>query len=207
MDALTQEQRISRERTLLTAVLLSVWAPLATGIAVILSQSTTQLADCLRRNVELLALLSSWLVFRHLARNPGMGIVAREKLERLVRLAVAVALSCSGVIMLVLALTRFNRFEPGGNVYPGLAIAGLGLMVNLGFWLRYRRLNHEQANAIIGAQGKLYQAKSMADLCVITALAAVAIAPGLRITHYFDIAGSIAVALYLLWSAWRRTSD
>ncbi|MDD4658913.1 MAG: transporter, partial [Eubacteriales bacterium] len=137
MDALTQEQRISRQRTLLTAVLLSMWAPIATGIAVILCRSNTQLADCIRRNVELVALLASWLVFRHIARNPGMDLSARGKLERLVRLAVAVTLSCSGAVMLIVALARFNSFEPVGNVYPGLAIAGLGLSVNLGFWLRY----------------------------------------------------------------------
>lgn len=207
MDALTQEQRVSRQRTLLAAVLLSMWAPIATGIAVILSRSNTQLADCIRRNVELLALLASWLVFRHIARNPGIDLSARAKLERLVRLAVGVTLSCSGAVMLIVALARFNSFEPGGNVYPGLAIAGLGLMVNLGFWLRYRRLNREQANAIILAQSKLYRAKALADLCVILALGAVAIAPDLRITHFIDIAGSIAVALYLLWSAWGRTSD
>lgn len=207
MEALTQAQRVSRERTLLTAVLLSMWAPIATGIAVFLSRSNTQLADCIRRNVELLALLASWLVFRHIARNPGMDLPARAKLERLVRLLVAVALSCSGAVMLIVTLARFNSFEPGGNVYPGLAIAGLGLTVNLGFWLRYRRLNREQANTIISTQSKLYRAKFLADLCVILALAAVAIAPGTMITLYLDIAGSVAVALYLLWSAWGRTSD
>jgi hypothetical protein len=45
-----------RERTLLVALLLSLWGPLATGLAVLLSQSTTQVADFVRRSVELVAL-------------------------------------------------------------------------------------------------------------------------------------------------------
>jgi len=69
MNGLSKEQSSSREKTLLTALLLSLPAPLVTGIAVISSHSTTQLADFIRRTVELLALIISWWIFRQLQRN------------------------------------------------------------------------------------------------------------------------------------------
>ena len=49
MRDLSAKQVAARERTLLIALLLSMWAPLATGYAVLMSHSTTQLADFIRR--------------------------------------------------------------------------------------------------------------------------------------------------------------
>jgi hypothetical protein len=57
---------VRRERTLLVALLLSAWAPFVTGWAVVLSQSTTQVADFVRRTVELVAIAVAWAVFRRL---------------------------------------------------------------------------------------------------------------------------------------------
>ncbi len=207
MTAITQDQADSRERTLLVALLLSAWGPLATGIAVYTGQSTTQLADFVRRSVELIALFVSWWVFRHVQREaaPAAG---RERLERRAALTVAGAMGCSGVVMLAVSLTRLGTFQPGGNVYPGLAIAGLGLLTNAWFWQRYARFNHESHNPIMAAQRDLYRAKSSVDLCVIVALLSVALAPRAPLTRYLDLGGSAAVAVYMLWSAVRaaRTS-
>ena len=68
LDGLSKEQSSSREKTLLTALLLSAPGPLFTGYAVLSSHSTTQLADFIRRGVELAALFISWWVFRQLQR-------------------------------------------------------------------------------------------------------------------------------------------
>lgn len=200
MDVLTRDENAGRERTLLAAVLLSMWAPLATGIAVFLSSSTTQLADFIRRSVELVALLVSWLVFR-VIRKQDLDVRKIAGLEKFASLSVAVTLGCSGLIMLGLALARINSFVPGGNVYPGLTVAGLGLLVNLWFWRRYTKLSRGGANAIIAAQGRLYRAKCLVDLCVIGALAAVAVDPTHVATRYIDILGTGAVSVYLLFSA------
>lgn len=199
MSALSPEASKSRERTLLAAVLLSAWAPLSTGIAVFLSHSTTQLADFARRTAELMALLVSWLIYRHISRRQPSWAV-RAKLERVAGISVAATLIISGLIMLGLALARLRQFQPGGNVYPGLAIATLGLGVNGWFWQRYRRLNREAPNAIIAEQSRLYRAKCLVDLCVLLALTAIAIDAGSAITRYVDILGTGAVAVYLLAS-------
>jgi len=203
VSSLSGEQAISRERTLLAALLLSAWAPLTTGIAVALSRSTTQLADLIRRTVELIALLVSWWTFRYLWRNRALSEMERARLERVVGLTVAAAMACSGLVLAALALSRLAVFEPGGNVYLGLAIAVLGFATNGWFWRRYRLMTREHFHPIIAAQRQLYRAKAFVDLCVMVALAAVAIDPVHPMTRYVDGLGSVAVAVYLLWSGLR----
>ncbi|MEW6244640.1 MAG: cation transporter [Bacillota bacterium] len=203
MSTLSKEQAANREKTLLAALLLSIWAPLATGVAVVLSRSITQLADFVRRSVELFALLISWWVFRYLERNKALDPRKRARLEKAAGFSVAGALCCSGATMLLLSLSRLFASRPGGNVYPGLAIALLGLMTNAWFWRRYQKLMREQYSSIIDAQRHLYCAKTFMDLCVIIALGAVAASPGHPATRYVDAAGSAVLSVYLLWSGIR----
>jgi len=79
--------------------------------------------------------------------------------------------------MAIVALSRWSVFEVGGNVVPGLVIALLGLLTNGWFWRRYTILTREKYNAVTEAQQGLYRAKASVDLCVVVALAAVAVAP------------------------------
>jgi divalent metal cation (Fe/Co/Zn/Cd) transporter len=202
MNTLSKPQAASREKTLLVALLLSMWAPLATGIAVILSQSTTQLADFIRRSVELLALFVSWFVFRTILRKQSITETAKARMERIASLLTALALVSSGIIILSVTLSRLADFEPGGNVYPGMAIAFLGLITNTWFWRRYARQTRELYIPIIDAQAYLYRAKAFVDLCVLLALSAVAINPSHVLTRYVDLLGSAAVVVYLLWSGY-----
>jgi len=203
MTELSKEQAASREKTLLIALLLSAPGPLVTGLAAISSHSTTQLADFIRRSVELVALFLSWWVFRRLQRNTELSKAEQSRLEHSAGLSVAAAMICSGVVMLSVAISRFSVFEPGGTVIPGLVIAVLGLITNGWFWRRYTVLTREQYSSVIASQQKLYRAKAIVDLCVVTALAAVAIGPTHPATPYVDIFGSIAVAGYLLWNGVR----
>lgn len=203
MTDLSEKQAANREKTLLTALLLSTPGPLVTGLAAISSHSTTQLADFIRRSVELVALFLSWWVFRQLQQNSKISKEAQSRLEHAVGLSVAGAMICSGIVMLVVAISRMSVFEPGGKVIPGLIIAVLGLITNLWFWWRYTVLNREQYSPVIAAQQNLYRAKAFVDLCVVIALAAVAVAPEHPLTRYVDILGSVTVAGYLLWTGLR----
>lgn len=202
MSAIARDQAATRERTLLVALLLSAWGPLATGIAVVTGRSSTQLADFVRRSAELIALFVSWWVFRRVEREEAVD-ARKARLERGATLSVAAAMGCSGLAMLSVALLRLDSFQPGGNVYPGLAIAVLGLVTNIWFWRRYAVLNREEYNSIIAAQRQLYRAKASVDLCVIVALLSVALAPRAPLTRYVDVIGSVAVAFYMVWSAVR----
>ncbi len=203
MNGLSHEQSSNREKTLLFALLLSAPGPLVTGIALISSHSTTQLADFIRRGVELVAIFISWWIFRKLHRDAALGEIHRAHLERTAGLSTAMAMACSGVVLLVVALSRLSMFEPGGNVTMGLTIAVLGLVTNAWFWWRYTGLTREKYSAVIAAQQQLYRAKAAVDLCVVVALAAVAFAPAHPVTRYVDLLGSVMVAFYLLWSGLR----
>jgi len=194
-----------RERTLLAALLLSAWAPFVTGWAVVLSQSTTQVADFVRRTAELAAIAVAWAVFRRLRRRQPTHVTA-ARLERIAAWAVAAALGISGGVTLLLALRRVADFAPGGDVRLGLLVAVLGLLTNGWFWRRYAAFARERPGRLIEGQRTLYRAKVAVDACVIAALASVALAPGGPATRWIDLAGSFAVALYLLWSAGRAAS-
>jgi len=203
MSDLSKEQAASRKKVLLTALLLSTPGAVVTGIAALSSHSTTQYADFIRRSMELVAMFISWWVFTQLQRNQDLGEADRTRLERAAGLGVAIAMAGSGIVMLVIALSRMSAFEPGGKVTMGLAIAMLGALMNSWFWWRYTVLGREQYSAVIAAQQKLYRAKALVDLCVVTALAAVVIAPFHPATPYVDLVGSIFVAGYLLWNGLR----
>lgn len=193
--------RRGRERTLAWAAALSAFAPIVTGAAVVMSQSSTQIADFVRRSVELLALLRSWWVYRTLSRAPSTPPDAVARLERRAGLAVALALGVSGLTMLVVTSARLGRIDPGGDVRLGLAVACLAVVFNGAFWWRYERLQRACADAIIDAQRRFYRAKVAVDLNVIVALCAVAFAPGWRWTAIVDSVGSLAVAGYVLIAA------
>jgi len=203
MTSLSKKQTSSREKTLGTALLLSASGPLVTGYALLTSQSTTQLADFLRRGVELVAIFIAWWVFRRLHRGDAPDEAQRARLERAAGLSTAGAMACSGVALLGVAISRLPVFEPGGNVIPGLAIAVLGVLTNGWFWRRYDAMTREQYSTVIAAQAQLYRAKTTVDLCVFAALAAVAVAPGHPLTRYVDLLGSVMVSVYLLWSGLR----
>ncbi|HHU76507.1 MAG TPA: cation transporter [Firmicutes bacterium] len=193
----------SSQKTLLASLLLSMWAPLATGIAMILGHSVTLIADFTRRTMEFLVLLLSWLVFRYLNKEEIPGEETKKKWERVVNLGVAVALGTTGLLMLILALSHFRSFNPGGNVIPGLIVALLGLIVNLWFWRRYHILASAGQGPIIDAQRQMYLAKVFVDTCVLLALGSVALVPNHAATRHIDTLGSVAVSIYLLWSSCR----
>jgi len=203
MTELSQEQATSRARTLLIALLLSAPGPLVTGIAAVSSHSSTQLADFIRRSVELVAIFISWWVFRQLQRDATLTATRQARMERVAGLSTAVALFCSGLALALVALSRLAESAPAGKVTLGLIIAGLGLLTNAWFWRRYALMTREQYSPVIAAQQHLYRAKAFVDLCVVTALAAVAIAPMHPATRYVDVLGSVIVAAYLLWSGLR----
>lgn len=192
-----------RERTSLVALLLSMWGPLTTFIAVVLSQSTTQLADFVRRSVELVALATSWIVFRRLRRSPTMTPEAVARLERWATFVVATALTVSGAVMLLLVASRWGTFEPGGDLRLGVTIAALGLAFNAVFWRRYAGLARERPGPLIDAQRRLYRAKAAVDAAVLAALSTLMLAPGTQTARWVDLGGSLLVALYLLLSALR----
>jgi len=189
--------------TLLWSVIMSAPGPLVVGLGLIVGRSATQTADFVRRSAELLGIIMAYFVYRMTAGDTDSE--RKERLERIANLFVGAMMCLGGTLMLILALVSGN--EEKGSVIPGLVIALLGVTANTIFWIRYTKLDRESPNAILRVQARLYRAKSLVDICVSTALLAVLIFPGSMFAYVLDKAGSVIVAVYLVWCGLRTIRE
>ncbi len=187
----------SGSRTLLLSVLMSAPGPLVVGLGLLAGRSSTQIADFVRRSAELLAIIMSFAVYRITTGSGGCDEVRRAKLERRANGFVGAMMCLGGAVMVVLALA--SEAVDKGNVIPGLSIAVMGVIANTAFWIKYTRLNRKEPNAILKVQSRLYRAKSLVDGCVTAALLSVAVAPASPVSYWLDFAGSLIVAVYLIF--------
>lgn len=191
-----QTTRKSGTQTLFLSVLMSAPGPLIIGAGLLVGRSATQIADFVRRSAELLGIIASYIVYRMPAGDPAFDTERRRQLERRSACFVGAMMCLGGAIMLLLAILSENTDK--GNVIPGLVIALLGVIANTLFWLKYRRLNRTEPNAILAVQARLYRAKSLVDFCVTAALLTVLAAPASPAAYWVDRIGSAIVALYLI---------
>ena len=184
-------------RTLLWSVIMSAPGPLVVGLGLLAGRSSTQIADFVRRSAELLAIIMSFITYKLTTKDGETNEAKKAKMERFSNLFVGAMMCIGGAIMVVLAFTSGS--EDKGNVIPGLAIAVMGVIANTIFWRRYSKLNKAEPNPILAVQARLYRAKSLVDTCVTLALLSVAILPGSVFSYYFDLVGSVVVAVYLVF--------
>jgi len=182
-------------RTLLASVLLSAPGPLVLGLGLLVGSSTTQIADFVRRTVELAATVVSWCVFRSTAGLP-VDDEKRVRLEHRVDICVGIAMLVSGVAMGSLAVIGLIRPSERGNVLPALIIAILGVVSNGILALNYAAANAKTPNDVLKAQKALYRTKTVVDGCVCGALVAVILVSG-NIARFADFAGGLAVTAVL----------
>ena len=203
------DNKKSGSKTMFLSVLMSAPGPLIIGLGLLVGRSSTQIADFVRRSSELLAIIIAYIVYKITAKDtipdngntqptdPQAVLLRKEKLERFSNIFVGAMMCLGGSLMLLLAFVSDNTEK--GNVIPGLVIAILGVIANTLFWRKYTKLNKAEPNAIIAVQARLYRAKSLVDGCVTIALLSVFLFPTAKISYYLDFAGSIIVALYLIW--------
>ena len=187
----------SGARTLLMSVLMSAPGPFIIGLGLLVGQSSTQIADFVRRSAELLCIIMSYVIYKITTKDGICDTDRKEYLERISNIFVGAMMCLGGALMLLLAFTAGEKEK--GNVIPGLVIAFLGVIANTLFWRKYCKLNRAEPNAIIAVQARLYRAKSLVDGCVTVALMSVALFPASKVSCYLDFIGSVVVALYLIW--------
>jgi len=137
------------------------------------------------------------VVYRITTKEDTCDEAKRVKLERRSNAFVGAMMCLGGSFMVLLAFLSGNTDK--GNVIPGLAIAVMGVIANTAFWIKYTRLNRAQPNAILQVQSRLYRAKALVDGCVTVALLSVLIAPASPVSYWLDFAGSLIVAVYLIY--------
>lgn len=194
---MSRENTKSGSRTLLLSVLMSAPGPLVVGLGLMAGRSSTQIADFVRRSAELLAIIMSFVIYRITTKEGACDEIKRTKLERRSNAFVGAMMCLGGAFMVLLAFLSDNSDK--GNVIPGLAIAVMGVIANTAFWIKYTRLNRTEPNAILQVQSRLYRAKALVDGCVTVALLSVVILPRSPVSYWLDFAGSLIVALYLIY--------
>ena len=188
----------SGERTLLMSVLMSSPGPIVVGAGLFMGQSATQLADFIRRTAELLSIIISFVVYKVVHKKENFDPAKKQRLGHLANYCVGIAMIFSGAIMILIAL--LSTESETGNVIPGLVIAMLGVLANSIFFFKYGSLNRKNPDIILAAQSKLYGAKALVDISVVTALIIVAIFPETKLALYVDKIGSVIVAIYLIFT-------
>lgn len=187
----------SEKKTLLMSVVMSAPGPLIIAIGLLVGQSSTQIADFVRRSAELLGIIMAYVVYVITTKDGICDNAKKEKWERFSNIFVGTMMCIGGILMLLLVFMASTTEK--GNVIPSLVIALLGVVANTLFWRKYIKLNKVEPNTIIAVQARLYRAKSLVDGCVSIALLSVAILPKSKISYYLDFVGTIVVALYLTW--------
>ena len=190
-------QNKSEKKTLLMSVVMSAPGPLIIALGLLVGQSSTQIADFVRRSAELLGIIMAYVVYVITTKDGQCDTVKKEKWEKFSNIFVGAMMCIGGILMLFLAFAASATEK--GNVVPSLVIALLGVVANTLFWRKYTKLNKIEPNAIIAVQARLYRAKSLVDSCVSIALLAVAILPDSMIAYYLDFGGTVVVAVYLAW--------
>ena len=190
-------EKKSGAKTLLMSVIMSSPGPLVVGLGLLSGRSSTQIADFVRRSAELLAIIMSFVIYKLTTKGDVCDENKKKKLEKGSNIFVGAMMCVGGALMVLLTLMSDN--EDKGNVIPGLAIAVMGVIANFLFWRKYTLLNKAEPNAILMVQSRLYRAKTLVDSCVTVALLSVLIAPETAVSYWLDFAGSLIVAVYLIW--------
>jgi len=182
-------------RAVRLAVCLSAFAPLATLASMLASASLTQVADFVRRSVEL---LSTAISYRIVASRTHA--TRRELRERWATRTVVVSLLVSAFVIATLALVQ-PISAPGGRVELGLAVAVAGAATNTVFAWRFARLAVQCHDQVMRAQGELYRAKVVVDLAIGVTLTFVLVWPDAHVTLVLDRVAAWCVTGYLTWTA------
>ena len=191
----------SGKKTLLWSVIMSSPGPLIVGLGLIIGKSSTQIADFIRRSIELLAIIFSMLIYCITTKDDYTDEIKKQKLEKGTNIFVSITMILSGIIMTLLAL--FSNQKEKGNVIPGLAIAILGVIANSIFWFKYHRLGEQENNSILKIQSKLYCAKTFVDCSVTIALLIILFSSNESLSYYVDIIGTCVVSLYLIYTGFK----
>lgn len=192
-----------KERTLRAAWIVSSTAPLATGFAFYQSGSVTVLADFFRRTLELMVLFSNWFIYKKILRSEqGIKKVDPKKLEDYAARGVMAVMALSFGVIFFNAVGQLRDPQPLGEIWAGMTIGVLGLLVNGTFWRKNRSLAKRESSSLFYAQWKLYRAKALMDLTLVVILSASRLFEGHPAALYFDPLGSIGISFFLLYSSY-----
>ncbi|MFU8786648.1 MAG: cation transporter [Candidatus Izemoplasmataceae bacterium] len=192
----------SRQRTLWLSVIFSAFGPFVLIIALTMNTSTTQFADFIRRTTELFVLVLALWTYKKLENSGNQAKDNRYKY--MIYLASGIVLWLSSMILSYLLIQNLmHPVYPEGNVIIGLSVAGLGIIFNGYFAVRYTLFNKETPHAVMDTQGKLYQAKTIVDVNVFIALFSVLLFSNIETRYWIDNIGTMIIIGYLFYRGFK----
>lgn len=187
-----------RLRTLILSITFSSFGPIVTFIAILMNTSSTQVADFVRRTVELSVLIFALMVYLKIKKQL-LKDTTIVKLQKKVYRLLAIVLMLSALVLIYLFIQALiNPRVPEGNVWLGLSIASLGVLFNGYFWFAYRRFDQQKESFVMDSQSKMYQAKTLVDINVVIALSSIVLFENSMISYWIDTIGTLIIAIYLL---------
>ena len=193
----------TRQKTLILSIFFSSLGPIVLLYAVFSNTSTTQLADFLRRTVELTVLIVALWMYKKMQKIHDNPEKIRDYKQWMYRISGAVLMLSAVILLIILIYNVVNLNAPTGNVTIGLSIAVLGLVFNGYFAIRYRHFNRVSRNAVMDTQSKIYQAKMIVDINVIIALSSIILFTNTNLILMIDRIGTMMIVVYLFYRGFR----
>ncbi len=179
-----------------------------TGYAAYLSNSVTLLSDFLKCFVEFFAIFLAFIVVAKTRKsdqsrfNYGFG-----KLEQISSTVVALAMFCSGILCLIVAVKRLSDPEPLENALFGFILAFLSVLGNGIMWRWFAYINKSSFSPVASSQSQLFLSKLLASFIVFVSLLCSFQIEAFPIFIYADALGSFFLGAFLLSSAHRMAID
>lgn len=202
MELLSDKSTNEREGGLRIGALVCGIDVILIGFAAIASNSLAILSDFLKEITDFSSMIAAFITLRVASRPPserfsyGIG-----KLENLVSLLIAGAMTISAISVIFHALKHFKNPEPLTGALPGILIFSGYAVVGFFIYFRNKRILNKIYSPIISAQANLWISKAIYDVIM-----AVSLSIAMNFDHftwalYIDPVASLVGAGILFYSA------
>lgn len=172
------------------------------GFAAVASNSLAILSDFLKEMTDFSSMIAAFITLRVASRPPserfsyGIG-----KLENLVSLLIAGAMTISAISVIFHALKHFRNPEPLTGALPGIIIFSGYAVVGFFIYFRNKRILAKNFSPIISAQANLWISKAFYDVIMAIALSTALNFAQFSWALYIDPIASLFGAGILFYSA------
>ena len=189
-----------KKKTLHRAWIASFVGLVAVLFAYKVGESSIIFADFLRRGIEFLSLFISWIVFLVINKKT-LSAHAGKKLEFISGFFIVFIMLFSFISISYNAYIEFLEPTETGWLLPGMVVASIAIINNSYFWRKYKKIVREESTQIIESQRRLYRSKVWGDGTVLITLLLTQFLGSYHWQKYIDPAGSVLIALFILFSA------
>ena len=195
------------ERTAFIAVVAGVPGLALTAIASASSTSLAIRADLLLTLLDMLVMVTVWLVGIRGGRTSAGPASRQMQLATVETLASVLAALCMSVSMAVVAWSAIGRIMAGGMAPQGSGVV-LGMATNFGYavinlWIlrRWQRRGRSVSSALIRSQICLFSDKLTSNMLIGLSLAAALALEGTTIARFIDpVAGLLIASATACWT-------